>query len=183
MAAADTKITTYLEMTDPEQLQPKRVERDDLEIRQIQQPAPEFSWFLHQAVGAAHRWGGRETWGAREWKAHVDRPELETWVLYVSGAPAGYCELERHGDDGVRLNTFGLIARHIGQGLGGHFLTAMVERAWTMGASRVFLNTCTHDHDHALGNYTARGFTVIRTEEGPPNVPRECALFSRPNFG
>ena len=85
MTNADTKITTYLEMTDPEQLQPKRVERDDLEIRQIEQPAPEFSWFLHQAVGAAHRWGGRETWGAHEWKAHVDRPELETWVLRLVG--------------------------------------------------------------------------------------------------
>ena len=183
MPASDSKSTTYLEMTDPAQLQPKRVDREDLEIKQVTQPSPEYSWFLHQAVGAAHRWGGRERWGARDWAAHVNRPELETWVLYVRGAPAGYAELERHADDGVRLNTFGLIARHIGQGLGGHFLTAVVERAWAMGAARVFLNTCTHDHEHALGNYLARGFTVIRTEAGPPNVARGCALFSQPKFG
>ena len=88
--------TTYLEMSNPADLRPKRVSLAGLEIRQVEIVSPEFNWFLHQAVGAVFRWGGREDWGRAEWAAYVGRPELETWVAYVKGAPAGYFELEQH---------------------------------------------------------------------------------------
>jgi GNAT superfamily N-acetyltransferase len=62
----------------------------------------------------------------------------------------------------------GLLPAFIGQGLGGHLLTVAVERAWAptgadqdvgggMGATRVWLHTCSHDHPHALQNYVALG--------------------------
>ena len=174
--------TTYLEMGDPADLRSKRVRLEGLEIRKVEIVSPEFNWFLHQAVGAAFRWGGREDWGRAEWAAYAGRPELETWVAYVKGAPAGYFELEQHEDGGVEILYFGIMARHFGQGIGGHLLTETVERAWELGANRVWLHTCTHDHEHALANYLARGFKVFKTEKGPANRPRESALFSRPKF-
>ncbi len=33
-------------------------------------------------------------------------PELETWVAYVSGSPAGYFELEGQGDGNVEIACF-----------------------------------------------------------------------------
>ena len=170
--------TTYLEMSNPADLRPKRVSLAGLEIRQVEIVSPEFNWFLHQAVGAVFRWGGREDWGRAEWAAYAGRPELETWVAYVKGAPAGYFELERHEDGSVEILYFGIMARYFGKGLGGHLLTETVERAWELGANRVWLHTCTHDHEHALANYLARGFKVFKTEKGPANRPRESALFS-----
>jgi len=178
----ETKTTTYLEMNDPAELRPKRVELPGLEIRQMTGSCPEFNWFLHQAVGADFRWGGKEAWGAEDWAVYASRPELETWVAFVDGAPAGYFDIEKQPDGSVEINNLGLIARHFGQGLGGHLLTATVERAWAIGANRVWLHTCTHDHEHALANYLARGFRVVRTEEGPVNRPRQSALFSPPKF-
>ena len=109
--------TTYLEMSDPADLRTKRVSLEGLEIRKVEIVSPEFNWFLHQAVGAAFRWGGREDWGRAEWAAYAVRPELETWVAYVKGAPAGYFELEQHEDGGVEILYFGIMARHFGQGI------------------------------------------------------------------
>jgi GNAT superfamily N-acetyltransferase len=182
MDEVEFKTTTYLEMNDPDELRPRRVEFDGLEIRQVETVAPEFHWFLHQAVGADFRWDGHEDWGVKEWMAHVDRLELVTWVAYVKGVPSGYFELERHEDGSVEILYFGIMARYFGKGLGGHLLTETVERAWELGANRVWLHTCTHDHEHALANYLARGFKVFKKEKGPANRPRESALFSRPKF-
>ena len=166
------KKTTYaLEMTSPDQLSPKRVDLPGLRIERAEVPCAEFSKFLHTVVGHPWRWGGRQDWTREDWKAHVARDELETWVAYLGGIPAGYFELEKGPGGNVRIMCFGLLPQFIGQGLGGHLLTVAVERAWETGASRVCLNTCSHDHPHALKNYLARGFTVVRQAEGPPNPP------------
>ena len=64
----------------------------------------------------------------------------------------------------------------IGKGLGGELLTAAIARAWDMGASRVWVHTCTLDHPTALPNYQARGFRVFRVEakdEDLPDTPLE----------
>jgi GNAT superfamily N-acetyltransferase len=171
------KTTYLLEMTDRSQLRPRHVERPELEIKQVRRPCPALNWFLHQAVGAAFRWGGREDWGEAGWTKYVHRQELETWVAYESGAPAGYFELEQQQDGSVRIECFGLLPEFFGLGLGGHLLTVAAERAWDMGASRVWLSTCSHDHPHALQNYLRRGFQLTGKTTGPPNRPRQSALF------
>jgi hypothetical protein len=44
-------------------------------------------------------------------------------------------------------------------------LTDAVDRAWSLGARRIWLHTCTFDHPQAIPNYIARGFRVFRIEE------------------
>ena len=172
-----TKTTYHLEMLHPADLRPKRVERPGLRVERVRTPLPEFNKFLHTMVGYPHRWGGRSEWGQDEWTAYVCREALETWVATVEGAPAGYCEMEKSAEGEVEIKNFGLLPAFIGQGLGGHLLTVAMEHAWApveaggMGATRVWLHTCTHDHPHALGNYTARGFRLCKTEVGPANPP------------
>jgi GNAT superfamily N-acetyltransferase len=140
-------------------------------------PCPELNKFLHTLIGYPYRWGGREEWSSDDWTAYAGRDALQTWVAYVDGTPAGYCEMEKGPEGDVEIMSFGLLAPFIGQGLGGHLLTVAVERAWAptgdggMGATRVWLHTCTHDHPHALHNYLARGFRIIRTEVEPANAP------------
>jgi len=87
----------------------------------------------------------------------VNRPELETWVAYVLGRIAGYFELERQAGSAVEIAYFGLLPAFVGRGIGGHLLTGAIKRAWAMGASRVWVHTCTLDHPNALPNYRARG--------------------------
>src|SRR5438270_500404 len=83
------EVTTwYLEMLSPGALRraPKplaeaRVERADV-------PPPELSRFLYTAVGADWYWLDRLGWDYARWMAYLDRPAVETLVLYVSGTPA-----------------------------------------------------------------------------------------------
>ncbi len=71
----------------------------------------------------------------------------------------------------LELVYFGLLPAFIGLGLGGALLTDVVQRAWAMGARRVWLHTCDLDHPRALANYQARGFRIFKVEEGEEQLP------------
>jgi len=89
---------------------------------------------LYTAVGGDWYWLQRLTWSYEQWRSYLERAEVETWVAYVSGTPAGYFELETQAGGSVEITTFGLLPQFIGRGLGGALLTATVQRAWALGA-------------------------------------------------
>jgi len=153
----------HLEMTTPEDFRPSPFP-PDFEVRQARIPNPELNRFFYAAVGEDWHWTDRLMWTLDDWLTYLDRPEVETWIGYAQGTPAGYFELERQPESQVELKYFGLLPRFIGRGLGSALLTAAVERAWEMGASRVWLHTNTLDSPAALKNYEARGFRVFKIE-------------------
>ena len=155
--------TTYLEITARADLRAGRAPRAPFTIVRVEVPTPALNRFLYVAVGQSWAWNDRLQWDAARWRAYVDSPELETWVAYVRGTPAGYFELERQAHD-VEIVYFGLLPDFIGGGLGGALLTKAVERAFDLGATRAWVHTCSLDHPQALANYLARGMRVYRTE-------------------
>jgi GNAT superfamily N-acetyltransferase len=160
------EVTTwYLEMLSPKQLRPVSSGNYELRIEQAKIPSPEFSRFLYTSVGGDWYWIDRLSWNYQRWLAYLSRPELETWVAYVSGTPAGYIELEVQADNNVEITYFGILRQFIGQRLGGHLLSFGVERAWAIGAKRVWVHTCSLDGPHALANYQARGFQIYKQAE------------------
>lgn len=166
------EVTTwYLEIQAREQLRPKLVEHPDLAIHQVQHPSPEFSRFLYTSVGGPWYWCDRLPWNYDRWMAYLDRPQVQTWVAYVAGTPAGYVELEAQPGANVEIAYFGLLPRFLGQGLGGHLLTIGSQKAWNMGASRVWVHTCSLDGPHAYNNYVARGFTLYETRTTTESIP------------
>ncbi len=156
--------TTYLEMRSPDAMQPSGVAIEGLEIRQIRIASPEFNRFLYETVGKQWLWIDRLVWTPKDWYDWVDRDDLQTWVAWVHGAPAGYFELERQEGPNVEIAFFGLLPRFVGRGLGGVLLSEAIRRAWDMGPSRVWIHTCTLDHPNALANYKARGLKLYREE-------------------
>jgi GNAT superfamily N-acetyltransferase len=163
--------TTYLEMTSRDELRPARLGALPFQLIRVDIPCPELNRFLYTAVGGRWWWYSRLSWDYARWLAYLDRLELETWVAYVSGTPAGYFELERQHDAAVELAYFGLLPRFIGKGIGGNLLTAAITRAWEVGARHVWVHTCTLDHPQALSNYQARGFRIVRVEERLEELP------------
>ena len=169
--------TRYLEMTAPDQLRPARVPEPAPRIEQARVPLPELNRFLYTAVGGNWYWRDRLGWSYADWMRWLDRAEVQTWVLYDQGTPAGYVELEKQPGQDVELAYFGLIPRFCGRGLGGHLLTAGIRQAWAMGARRVWVHSCTLDGPAALANYQARGLRIYREETvelpdpGPPDGP------------
>jgi len=170
-----TVRTTYLEMRDRAELRPAGQVPADLLLLRASVPSPELGRFLYSAVGGDWYWRDRLRWSYPRWLAWLSRPEVETWVGYDRGTPAGYFELEAQADRSVELTYFGLIPGFEGRGLGGYLLTQAVDRAWTIDPAvrRVWVHTCTLDHARALPNYLARGFRVFREEEFLVDLPEE----------
>lgn len=156
--------TWYLEQTDPAQLRRSPAPKVDAQIIRAGHPLPELNRFLYSAVGGDWHWIDRLSWSHARWQQYLERPEVQTWVLYVSGTPAGYVELELQAEDNVEIAYFGLIKTFLGRGLGGHLLGAGIGQAWAMGARRVWVHTCSLDGEHALANYQARGMQLYKTE-------------------
>ncbi len=163
--------TFYLEMTLPTELRPRRIDRPGVVVGKVPAPMPELNRFFYTAIGGDWFWIDRLPWSYQQWMDYLNRPELQTWVLSVDGVPAGYFELEKQPGDNVEIAYFGLLRQFVGQGLGGFALTATIERAWAMSASRVWVHTCTLDHPSALVNYQARGFRMYKQETKPEDLP------------
>ena len=119
---------------------------------------------LYSAVGQRWHWHDRLQLSDGELDAYFASDDVSLWLLRVGGHIAGYFELQRHPDGRVEIMYFGLMPAYIGRGLGGWLLTRAVEEAFTLGASRVTLHTCTLDSPAALPNYLARGFVIVREE-------------------
>jgi len=136
-------------------------------------PSPELGRFLYTAVGGDWYWRDRLRWTYQNWLTWLSRPEVETWVAYESGTPAGYFELELQPGATVEISYFGLLPGFVGRGLGGYLLTQAATRAWQLRpeVTRVRVHTCTLDHAGALPNYLARGFTVFDVEEYSVELP------------
>ena len=67
---------------------------------------------------------------ARErWLEYMGRPELETWLAYIDGTPAGYYEQDLQAEGNAEIVNFGILPDFVGQGVGGHLLTHAVEHA------------------------------------------------------
>lgn len=153
--------TWYLEMLDPATLRPAACSDESVSVVRAEVPSPELNRFLYTAVGGDWYWIDRLDWDYARWQAWVNRTELETWVLYVRGTPAGYVELEVQPESNVEIAYFGLLPRFVGRGLGAYLLSFGIQRAWELpGTRRVWVHTCSLDGPHALANYQARGMRV-----------------------
>ncbi len=135
-----------------------------LRLARVPVPSVPLVQRLYREVGARYHWTDRWKWTSEEWQAWVRRTGYGVWILSYDGDLAGFFELRWDEDGACEIELFGLVERYHGRGLGKHLLSAAVEIAWTIGATRVWLHTCTLDDEAALPNYLARGFTPYRTE-------------------
>src|SRR5215217_9788395 len=162
---------THLELRRPDELRPGRrpTEQIELVLRRPITPAEYLS--LYSLVGELWLWRDRLVWSEAELQRYLDSPDVHIWTAELDGAIAGYFELRQHADGSVEVMYFGLAPAFIGRGMGGWLLTRAAEEAFALGAKRIVLNTCTLDAPHALPNYLARGFTIVREDAYLLDVP------------
>jgi GNAT superfamily N-acetyltransferase len=164
MTAPTTVTRTYLRMASAAELRPARAV-PNARIELISPCSPMRYRELYAAVGDDWQWHDRDAWSDERLAEHLAQPGVGVYLFTVDESAAGYFELQQHDDGDVELAYFGLLPGFIGRGLGGAMLTAATEEAWRLGATSVWLHTCTLDHPHALANYRARGFEPYRSEE------------------
>ena len=164
---------TYLEMSSPGALLSAVVPAPAPRLERVHECPVSFFRYLYAEVGRAFHWTDRLVWDDARVQAHLADPANSLWLLTWRAAPAGYFELRAPGDGAVEIAYFGLLPEYFGRRWGGHLLTRAVETAWSMGASRVWLHTCTLDHPAALPNYLRRGFQPVREETYTAQLPED----------
>ena len=169
------EVTTWhLEMLDPSWLRPAAPPDERLSVVRAGIASPELNRFLYTAVGGGWFWTDRLGWTFAAWREYLARPELETWVASLDGAPAGYFELEQQAAGSVEIAYFGLLPQFTGRRIGAYLLSVATARAWSLwppATRRVWLHTCDLDSPIALKNYQARGFRLFKTESETVTLP------------
>ena len=122
--------------------------------------------FFYKNVGKKHRWIDRLTWSDLDWIKYISDPNVETFFLKVKEDLAGYFELIFHSDTlEVEIAYFGLLEEYHNKKLGAYLLSLAIKESFKKkNIARVWVHTCTLDHDNALKNYLARGMTIYKKE-------------------
>mgnify|MGYP000223834884 CR=1 FL=1 len=100
-----------------------------------------------------------------KWTDYVSNDQLFTYILKDKSEIAGYFELlfNKQSKE-AEIAYFGILEEYFGKKLGGYLLSEAIKNSFNQGAKRVWVHTCSLDHENALKNYLARGMKVFKTE-------------------
>jgi ribosomal protein S18 acetylase RimI-like enzyme len=155
-------VITYMEMTAPPTRPSVPLPAGKHALLRVDQPTVAFYRFLYNTVGEAWLWTDRRRMSDERLQAEIDHPEVELYVLYSGGQPAGFVELDRRKKPAVSFNYFGLMPAFIGRGLGKYLLNWAVDQAWSYAPEKLIVDTCSLDHPRAIGEYQRAGFRPVR---------------------
>ena len=169
MSGRHGETTTQLEMTSPLQLVPGRPPPRPLELQSLGADAAPVLRSTYRRIGAPHGWTGRWDWSDRDWEQELARPGVQAWIARVDDDVVGLVELEAEPNGDVGIVVFGLVPEFVGRGFGGALLTLATRLSWSLASPagaptrRVWVQTSSLDHPHALPNYERRGFRPFAT--------------------
>ena len=161
----------------------KKVERNYLEISSLEDFKDSFYYsekycvelvnpvdfqlnkFFYKNVGKNHYWVDRLVWTEQQWIGYVSDKKVKTYVLKVKGDFAGYFELILHSNKReVEIAYLGLLEEYQNQKLGSYLLSSAIKNSFLNKPKRVWVHTCSLDHQNALKNYISRGMKIFKTE-------------------
>ena len=169
-------VVTYLEMTSPPRRLPPQPVGPRLALMRAEEIPLHFYRYLYSTVGRDWLWIERLGMSEDRLGEQVHRRGVEVWVLYGNGVPAGFFELDFSGGPDVNLVYFGLIPEWTGRRIGPWLLGEAVTEAFTRGAEKLSVNTCTLDHPRALQIYQRVGFGPVAQQERTLRVPDGMSL-------
>lgn len=165
----DKDVTiTYLEMKFRPVSAVSDQNRDDFTVLKANSVTTSFYRYLYDAVGRSWRWTDRKILADNQLREILSDKNVWIYVLYFSGSPIGFFELDARQDETIDIAYFGLMPDFIGQGLGRWLLNQAIQKAWERKPDRLTVNTCTLDHPSALPLYKSFGFKTykIKTVQG-----------------
>ena len=170
---------TYLQMTEPPSAPPPAPPPGKLALLRAEEPTVSFYRYLYDTIGEEWLWYERRAMDDESLEAVIRHPQVELYVLYVGGVPAGYGELDRRQTPDIEVAYFGLMPEFIGRRLGSYLLRCVVDIAWAHHPKRVWLHTCDLDHPSALAVYQRGGFEPYDQETVIIDDPSLLDVFSQ----
>ena len=147
------------------------------ELKEVKKPSDNYSVdladskdfqlnkFFYKNIGKNCQWIDRLIWTDLNWIEYVSNKNLFTYVLKEKIEIAGFYELLfDESSQEVEIAYFGILEEYFGKKLGGYLLSEAIKNSFILGAKKVWLHTCSLDHENALKNYLARGMKIFKTE-------------------
>ena len=157
---------SFLEIKTIENLNQSKRPGPNFKIIEVDPPDFQLNKFFYKQIGRNHRWIDRLAWTDKKWIQYVENPRIKTFILKDNNNLAGYYETIRDLDkDQCEIAYFGILEEYIGKKCGGYLLSYAIKRLFKEGMSRVWLHTCSLDHENAIKNYLARGMKVFKSEK------------------
>ena len=155
----------YLEINSIKDLKETNQSFDDFSIVLIDPINFQLNKFFYKNIGKKHRWVDRLIWSEQQWIDYVSNSKVKTYVLKKKDDLVGFFELIFHLENKeVEIAYFGILEEYQNKKLGSFLLSEAIKRSFKANINRVWLHTCSLDHENALKNYLARGMKIFKSE-------------------
>ena len=155
----------YLEINSIEELNENNNLSEDFKIELLEPDDFQLNKFFYKNVGKRHHWVDRLIWTDKQWINYTSEKNVKTFVLKKKNDLAGYFELNIHKDKKeVEIAYLGLLEEYHNQNLGSFLLSSAIKNSFKEKTNRVWVHTCSLDHENALKNYLSRGMKIFKKE-------------------
>ena len=155
----------YLEIKSLNELAEVSKSLDVYSINFLDPPNFQLNKFFYKNIGKDHHWVDRLVWSEKEWIDYVCNEKVSTYILRKEEDVCGYFELIFHKDKNeFEIAYFGVLKEYHNKKLGSFLLSFAIKKCFEKKINRVWVHTCSLDHDNALNNYLSRGMKIFKKE-------------------
>ena len=158
-------LRNYLEITSLKDFKEVKKPSGNYSVKLAEPKDFQLNKFFYKNIGKKYHWIDRLVWSELDWTIYVSNKKLFTYVLKDNNEFVGYFEMLF--DEKVKnseIAYFGILEEYHEKKLGGYLLSEAIKVAFSKGAQRMWVHTCSKDHKNALKNYLARGMKVFKSE-------------------
>ena len=162
----------YLQIKSVKKLIEVKKPSENYFIHQVLPENFQLNKFLYKQIGKKYQWIDRLSWTNQKWINYISQKNILTYVVKDKSDIVGFYELISSKEKKeFEISYFGIFEEYFGKRLGGFLLSDAIKRAFSLGAEKVFVHTCSLDHKNALKNYISRGMEIYKSEI----LKRKCA--------
>ena len=155
----------YLEITSLKDLRDSFYNSDEYAVEIVNPVDFQLNKFFYKNIGKKHHWVDRLVWTDKQWIEYTVNKKVKTYVLKKQDDLVGYYELILHSNkDETEIAYLGILEEYQRQKLGSFILTSAIINSFSFNPKRVWVHTCSLDHQNALSNYLSRGMKIFKKE-------------------
>ena len=148
------------------------VKRPEKSLNLIKSNDFQLNKFLYKQVGRKYSWIDRLVWPDQYWIKYFSKKNVYTYILRNKEDLVGYFELIFHENKKeTEISYFGILEEYFGKKMGGFLLSEAIKKSFLLNSKRVWVHTCSLDHQNGLKNYLSRGLKIFKSE----SLKREIA--------
>ena len=158
-------LRNYLELRSAENFKEVKKPLEEYYVELVDPKDFQLNKFLYKNIGKNCQWVDRLVWTDLDWTKYISDEKLSTYILKNKEEIAGYFELLfDNNTKEAEIAYLGILEEYYGRKLGGYLLSEAIKYSFTLGCERVWVHTCSLDHENALSNYLSRGMKIFKSE-------------------